>query len=168
MTDRQTRTDRHRIVNNTCISYSVVRVKPYSIYIIRLHCSYFVHLWILWLSYFPDIEALENCLCFLHVYYDVMNYWLRHGVGTGILNWTDSILLPHNTLHDHKQKTYHNRQRIVSGSNAFVLRLPKNQCFWRIYDETNHKTHAVTRRHNYFIRIKIKTCRTQRLPFKQH
>jgi len=53
---------------------------------------------------------------------------------------TDAIiLLPHNTWHDRKQKTYHNGQRIVSGSNAFVLRLPKNQCFWKIYNDTDLK-----------------------------
>ena len=38
------------------------------------------------------------------------------------LNWTDAILLLHNARH------YHSGQRVVSGSNAPVLRLPKTQC----------------------------------------
>jgi len=49
----------------------------------------------------------------------------------GVLNWTDAILLSHNTRPDHKQKKHitTGKGRVVSGSKASVLRLPKNQCY---------------------------------------
>ena len=59
------------------------------------------------------------------------------------------FLLPHDIRHDHKQKKISQWQRVVSESNAFVSRLPKNECFRKMYNKTNHKKliqlHAITK-----------------------
>ena len=41
------------------------------------------------------------------------------------------------------KRTYHSGHRMVSGSNAFVLRQKKNQCFWKYTVKLITKPHML-------------------------
>jgi len=50
-----------------------------------------------------------------------MNEWINEWINELMI---ENILLPHNIWYKYKQKTYHNRQKVVSESIAFIWRLP--------------------------------------------
>ena len=68
------------------------------------------------------------------------DYWWMNEI-----NWTDATYC--HVIHGVviNKRTYHSGHRMVSGSNAFVLRQKKNdQCFWKYTVKLITKPHTVT------------------------